>query len=277
MAAPPERRRAPRRAAPPPRGRAGTCDILVKGCARDARWLPWLFRSIARFATGFREVVVLFPRAERAAIDGMGLTRERVIFTDDHGDGYLYQQVCKLQADRYTDADFVCHVDSDCIFQGPASPETYFTEGRPQLLHVSYAALGGEGAACWRAGTERALGRPVELEFMRRMPLVYPRAAYAGFRGFLERTHGTPLEPFLMGSPPDARPSEFNWLGAWCWFHMHDGFHWVDTLSEPLPPNPLRQYWSHSFLDDREMARLDELLAGEGGAGLDPPGQGGRP
>ena len=129
-----------------------TCDILVKSCARDARWLPWLFRSVLRFARGLRAVVVLFPADERAAIDGMGLTRERVVLTHDHGDRYVYQQLCKLEADRYTDADFVCHVDSDCVFTGPASPETYFTGGRPQMLYTPYTALEGSGAAAWRPG-----------------------------------------------------------------------------------------------------------------------------
>jgi len=234
-----------------------TCDILVKSCARDARWLPWLLRSVVRFTSGFRDVVVLFPRDERSAIDGMGLTRERVVFTDDYGDRYVYQQLCKLNADRYTDADFVLHVDSDCVFLGPASPETYFTAGLPQLLHTPYHAFAGQGAACWQAGTERALGRPVALEFMRRMPLVYPRGAYDRLRSFVERTHGTAFEPFLMESPPDARPSEFNWLGAYCWFFMHDQFHWVDTRSEPLPPNPLRQFWSHSGPSAEEIARLE--------------------
>ncbi len=238
-----------------------TCDILIKSCARDARWLPRLFRGLVRFASGFRDVVVLFPEDERSAIDGMGLTRERVILTRENGDRYVFQQLCKLNADRYTDADFVFHVDSDCVLTGPASPETYFTDKLPQMLHTPYAALEGSGATGWRAGTERTMERPVPLEFMRRLPLVYPREAYGRFRSFVERTHSTAFEDFVMRPPPGAMPSEFNWLGAYCWFFMHDRFHWIDTLTEPLPPNPLRQFWSHSLLRDDEIDRLDGLLA----------------
>ncbi len=236
-----------------------TCDLLVKSCARDAARLAWLLRSVARFARGFREVVVLFPADERAAIDRMNLTLERVVLTPDSGDRYVYQQLCKLQADRYTDAEFVLHLDSDCVFTGPASPDTYFTAGRPQLLYAPYAALAGSGVERWRPGTERALARPVELEFMRRLPLVYPRDAYPRFRDFVERTHGTRFETFVTQRPPHEPPSEYNWLGAYCWSFLRDRFHWIDTTSEPLPPNPVRQLWSWAPLG-RDLAWLQELL-----------------
>src|SRR5438132_7950295 len=92
------------------------------------------------------------PWLRRAKIAPVG----RLEFCPDYRDDYLGQQATKLSADTFTDADFICHVDSDCIFVRDASPEDFVVGERARIVKRPIERLGRERP--WQLPTEKFLG-----------------------------------------------------------------------------------------------------------------------
>ena len=164
-------------------------------------------------------------------------------------------------AELCPEADFIFLRGSDCIAADRFTPGPFFSsEGKPVMLYTTYADLnvpGHSNAMPWRKGVKRVLGWEPHAEFMRRLPLAYPRGMFAPFRAFVEQLHGQPFETYIYEA--DAKfghTSESNCLGAYAWKFMPDIFHWVDTTAAGVEngevrgwPSPIRQFWSHGGLD----------------------------
>jgi hypothetical protein len=179
-----------------------------------------------------------------------------VFWCPNHRDDYLGQQVTKLYADRYSDADYICHVDSDCVFQRPTTPADLTVKGLPYVLMAPYARL--DSHVPWRRLTEQFLGTPVAFEFMRRPPYTFPRWLYPQLRQWCQQQHATPLDRYVMGRPPRGF-SEFNALSALAHSQHRDAFTWIDVTAQEPPPAPCRVYWSRMHPDaatDDEIRRL---------------------
>jgi hypothetical protein len=225
--------------------------------AHDFDWLVYLLKSLARYATGFHETVILIPDADKPLLDRFGLTAERVVTFADAGfkSGFMHHQYLKCCADLYCpDADFIAHIDSDCVLTSPVTPGTYLTTGEvgravpcaPPLkainLCTKYSSL--NGASPWQPGTEKLLGEPVEYETMRRHCSVYPRSLYPNLRAHIQNVHNMPMEELIRPMPRNGPFSEFNLLGAYGMKYCND-IHWIDTDIHGTPPNPVHQFWSH--------------------------------
>ena len=115
-----------------------TIDIVVKTFPGDYEWLPSLWRSIAKYATGWREIVVIIeeqydapPLPERAR-----LVRCRR-YEGTECSAYNGVAIERLGAWRHSDADVLVFVDSDCVFCRPVDLQTdptIFQDGKPVLL-----------------------------------------------------------------------------------------------------------------------------------------------
>ncbi len=221
-------------------------EILIRTHAPDAQWLEWCLLSCKQRVPEI-PVTVVCPIEDYGRIklvtDKHGLHLNAVY--PAHKDGYMDQQWTKLNADHFCPkANYIIHMDSDCIWT--AGVEGLFTETeygvQPLMLITPYADLGDN--VPWKVFTEQALGFGVEYEYMRRMPLVFPRWIYKGVRDSLRLAHPEGLETWFAALP-NRELSEFNVLGAWCDKHARDYFDWVDTSSgHPLPEPVMRQGWS---------------------------------
>ncbi len=242
-------------------------DLFVKSCAKDVEWLKYSLRSIQKFCTGFRDVVLLFPEEEKEALKPLNLKVEKVHYTHEQGDRYLWQQVEKLSAYNYSDADYFTYVDSDVLFTRPTSPKDLFDEEseRPIILYTPYSSLvkkDGTPDTPWRSITEAALKRPVEHEFMRRHPMTISRWLLQAFNGFMALTHEKSLQEYIM-SQPNRAFSEFNAIFA---FAFYNSSAWLEckficTEPEPIPPPAVRQFWSWSDLTPEIRAEMEKLLS----------------
>ncbi|MFA1550217.1 hypothetical protein [Actinomadura chokoriensis] len=232
-------------------------DIVIRSYQRDFQWLRYCLESIGRYCTGFRSVVVIIPPASLAKWRWLGLSADRVLCCPAYRDDYLGQQVTKLHADRYSDADFICHVDSDCVFERSTTPGDLTCEGRPYVLMEPYARL--DRHIPWRALTERFLGEDVGHEFMRRPPYTFPRWLYPALRKRSRELHGMSLEEYVMSRPPRGF-SEFNALGAYAYRHHRDAFHWIDVAHDAAPPPPCHVFWSRQNLDASIRAEIRRLI-----------------
>jgi hypothetical protein len=237
------------------------CDILIRSYARDFDWLRYCLASIARFARGFRRVILVVPESSAAQLAARGLSGGVTLVCPDYDVDYLGQQVTKLSADLFSDAAYICHVDSDCIFDRPLAPPDFFREGKVEIALTGYDRL--PRGRTWQAATERALGYSLAHDFMRRQPHVYPRWLYAEVRERIREVHGVPAESYVLAQPPRGF-SEFNALGAHAFARHRERFSW--TPLEPDAPNQslCRWYWSWGGLTppiEREIAAILERTA----------------
>jgi hypothetical protein len=238
-----------------------TVDIFIRTYYKDLPWLAYCLRAIETYAHGFRRVVLVAPASSAARLrrSGLGLSVTTHI-CEDFADDYLGQQVTKLLADQYSDADFICHLDSDCILRRAVTPSDLIVEGKAVMSMTPYAALPHDEG--WRRLSAAFLRRPVEFDFMRRPPFVYPRWLYPALRDFTVSEHGRPLADHIVAQPPRGF-SEFNAMGALAYYRFFDRFHWRLVESNQRDESFCRWFWSWDGLSPDAEHEIAAILTGE--------------
>lgn len=240
-------------------------SILVRTWHQDSPWLPYSLRSIQKFTSGFERVLVVAQENDEPIIRPIcaecGVEYRSV--ENDTCDGYIAQQITKMKADEYLpEADFILHHDSDTLFMLESKPKHFISAPfghRAIILMQDYATL--DGSVPWQKPTEMALGSPVQYEFMRRHPLVYPRWLYKEAREFLTRRFGMPWDKWLSEQVGETKGfSEFNFLGAFAFQYFHDKFRWVDVKKKQIGPDHCYQFWSWAGMNDDAKRKIDEIL-----------------
>ena len=232
-----------------------TTDIFIRSYAKDFPWLSYALRSIRKFATGFREVVIAIPDTE----DLPKASGVRVVKAKDVMPGYMQQQATKMYADTFSDADAFLFMDSDCMFTEPVTPETFQTDGVPNWLHTPWDKVGEDAKRAWGDVMKKCIGEEPPSEMMRRHPQLIPRWALQEFRGFVAKRHGVSLEYYIK-SQPHGHFSEFNCIGFFLWLHHHEKINWINT-EEFLPPTVLKQWWSHGGITPEIREEMERILA----------------
>jgi hypothetical protein len=239
-----------------------SCALFVRSYWRDLDWLALSLASVARFCRGFDDIVVVIPRRSEPWLRRVSLPHvARIEFCRDYRDDYLGQQATKLHADLFTDAQFICHVDSDCVFTRDVRPDDLIPDGKPLIRMRGMEQLGRERP--WQKPTELFLGAPVELDFMCHPPFTFPRWLYAHVREHARTVHGADLETYLERQPPRGF-SEFNVLGALAWMRWRSSFTWIDT-GEDVADAPCRWYWSWDRVDPGTRREIEAIIETSGG------------
>jgi hypothetical protein len=251
----------------------GSSQVLICSYPKDYQFLIHCLGSLKKFSSGFLPPVVCVDTADEASARSIcdqsypeAIVRVKA---GRPGRGWMRAQCAMMECDLLCpDADFIFLLGSDCLITAPWTPDLYFTpEGLPAMLFTTYEAMGRAGADAikWRQCTKYLLGLNTPAEWMRRLPLIYPKAMFAPFRDHLSKRHGMAFEDLIHDY--DARfgdMSESNLMGAWAWEYGHDYFHWVDIGECGMNgsqvngwPNPLLQLWSHGGLDRPTEACVD--------------------
>lgn len=234
-----------------------TTDIVIRTYSKDLEWLKYALQSIHKFCSGFRDIIIVIPESQKHLLDEFNLTHEKVFTCPDYKDDYLGQQITKIYADQYSDAEYIMYGDSDTLITNPIKPEFLFRENKPIILKTNYEKLGN--AVPWKVVTEKALGFGVEFEFMRRHPFLYHSSTLKAFREYMKELHGKEINEFINEQPNRAF-SEFNAVGAFANKFEHDKYYFQDTETEPLPPLYVRQFFSWGGLTDEVMKEIVEIL-----------------
>lgn len=230
-------------------------DLFIRSYDGDAEWLQYCLRSIQRFATGFRRTVVVVPNGHTPPTGDV----ETVFHVAEVGDQYCQQQSDKMQADHFSDADFITFTDSDTVFTRPVTPNDLICpSGKVGWLYTPYASLGEQGST-WKRITEKMMKRPVEMEMMRRHPFTAPRWALQEFRAWVHRTHGISMERYFL-TQLNRECSEFNFLGAYLWFHHRDKVEWQNT-DENMGTTFCLQHYSWGGLTEEIRSKLELAVA----------------
>lgn len=233
-----------------------TTDFIIRSWENDFEFLKYCLRSIQRFATGFRRTVVITPFGQKPPTGDA----EDVWHVSETQNEYLGQQITKLHADAFTDAEFFVYMDSDSILTRPVCPEDLIVDKRRvRWLYTPYSSLGNDDSQLWKPITEKVLGCKVHNETMRRHPLVVPRWALEEFRKFIWRAHGVSLDRYVIDQP-NRDFSEWNALGNYLWIHHHDRIEWQNT-DEDMGTVFTHQSYSWGGLNPDLRAHLEAALA----------------
>jgi hypothetical protein len=236
------------------------CAIVIRSYFRDFRWLRHCLRGICRFAHGFGAVIVIMPQSSLERLPWQTIGDEHVLASEEFEDDYLGQQVTKLYADQLTDADYICHLDSDCVLRRPVAPTDLLVGGKVCIPFTPYIQVPFERP--WQRVTEKFLRHSVEHSFMRRLPLVYPRWLYPELRRCSARLHGQELRDYILCQPPRGF-SEFNALGAFAYYHHHEAFTWQPVAPDAPNEQLCKWYWSWGGLRPEILAEIEQILAAD--------------
>lgn len=238
-------------------------SILIVTHQKDFVWLEHCIRSIGKFASGFDEVVLMLP--DNSAYP-MFLFRIRTVPNlriqvghEWEGNGMMWHMWQKMIADQICPkADFILHMDADCIFSDPVTPEDYFVNGKPVLLFARYdwivQRFNNQTFRHWQQNVQWCLGGRSDMEFMRRHPAVHYRELYPLARQKIEEFTGKPCVQYMQEchSSFPQNFAEFPTLGEVAWRHFHDRYHWVNQETHGRPHDKLIEFWSHSPIDKHQ-------------------------
>ena len=242
-----------------------TSQVFIASYAKDFCWLIHCLGSLKRFASGFLHPVVCVASEDydgAVRIVAQSYPEARVVIRDGReGQGFMRAQIAMMRADELCpEADFIFLLGSDCLATCRFTPVEYFTtDGKPAMLFSSYESLKSVHSDTfpWQTGVNRILGfKPVN-EYMRRLPIVYPRALFPAMRSFIAVRHGKDFDDFIYSDDVlNLNTSESNLLGAYAHRYMPSLYYWVDIAEAGMHgvqvkgwPNVVCQFWSHGGLD----------------------------
>ncbi len=243
-----------------------TTSIFIKSFPKDYGWLSYCLKSVQKFASGFSEIVVAIPDDSN-----LPLTRERIIKIKEpgpsatsptnHGSGYIWQQCVKMSCDKYTTSDYVTHLDSDCIFVKPVTPNDLMVEGKPLWMMTPFIDIlpTDKNLHAHVESMKKFSGIDPEFEFMRRHSQVIPRWAYGCFREYCLSRHNQTFEQYAMESGFRGI-SEFNLIGDFLYREFRNFIHFHDTRFG-IPDCFVMQNWSWSGITPEIRDKMEKILA----------------
>lgn len=238
-------------------------SILIVTFEKDFHWLKWCLRSIEKFAAEFYEVVIAVPGDEdwklcRELSAGYhGPVSMRWHTYDDWPDAQFNHHMERLcHADEIcSSADFILHMDADCIFTSPVIPDDYFVQGKPVLIGAPYAwvveKFQNHYHLKWKEAVENALGGVSQYEFMRRHPAVHYKRLYSLCRELMQKHTGKNPSDYIrsvQGTFPHGF-AEFPTLGEVAFRHFRNDYNFLFQPGCQWPEDKLMQFWSHGPMD----------------------------
>jgi hypothetical protein len=243
-------------------------DIFIGSYARDFPYLKYCLRSVNRFAEGFHKLHLFIPVEDLVALyREVGFDRISRENWKLHpvnvwpGKGMLHHLYLVMTADKLApEADFIFHMDSDCIFTERVTPEDFLDGDKPVLMYGSYQFLGPD-VKKWQDCVHAALGwKPVN-EFMRRHGIVHIPKVYEQTRIAIERHTKRSLSEYLYSGRNQYPQSfcDFPTLGEIAWRHFRDRYHWINVETDPQPRSRIHQSWSFQMPTTDDIKRYAKL------------------
>lgn len=237
-----------------------TTSLFLVTYRKDFPYLKWCLASVAKFCTGFQDLKLLVPYEDADAARAM-LMEARIPFCTEvisyeevENKGMLQHMVKIMEAPDYTTADFVAHIDADCLFTDPVDAADLFIDGKAILRYEMFDDIIKRHDAMerWRVACNACLPFKCQWETMRAHPGVFHRATYQLCKELIEKRTNTAMNRYIMRGP-NVFPQdfcEFNTLGNVAMQFHQDKYHPVQQTSDcPEPDNKLQQFWGHGPID----------------------------
>lgn len=172
--------------------------IMIVTYAKDIPFLRYCLASIKKYASGFSGVTLVIPSHERDLFGWVkGVTVE--YFDEPPGKGMVAHmlQICK--ADVWCpDAEFVLHMDADCMFFRPVTPAAFVKDYRCLSYREHYSKISNQHRHTWATCVEHATGIRPEYDYMVRHPQIHPTGVYRTTREMVEGWTEKPFAEFVL-------------------------------------------------------------------------------
>jgi hypothetical protein len=251
--------------------------------ARDYQWAEYSVRSMQKYATGFAGVTIcvpwndlgqFLPLEQRTTKDGAPIFVKK--YLEMPGKGMLHHQVMKLSADLFNpEATYFMHMDSDCLFTEPVTPEDYFGrtglgELLPIIQCVRYTAFpAGRAEYLWQKNVIDALDlfkEEVPFETMQRHPSVYYKTTYKQMRSRIEEVHKTRFEQYVLERENNFPQTFADWptMGGYAYEYERERYFFEELAAPDIQRHPkqahkVMQFWSHSNKEPRSELHRKQL------------------
>ncbi len=218
--------------------------IFIKSYPKDFRFLKYCLMSIKKNVTGQKGIVLVlpigihFPEWLSKMVHELSIS---VHYVNEYGNGYIYQQLVKLQAWKYTIDDKIMFVDSDCVFHKPIDISTVGIWNIVYKAYDSWSPIELHDFRIWQKPTERAIKTSCPNEFMQRIPFIIYRDTLCNLNRWMEKEHGMTLEQYVM---TQKSFSEFNLMGAYIWEFEKDRYKFINKDTEDIGDEIFTSLWS---------------------------------
>ena len=253
-------------------------EILYVTFNRDLGWIEYSLQSLAIHASGFSGIKVVVPTYD---IERFLYLEQKYSkpdcplliksFLEYPGKGFVHHLAMKCCADVFCkDADYVLHLDPDCVISEAFTPDSYIIDCKPVLLIEPYEAIDKAedhslpGRRLWKAVTETALRFECKHETMCRHPSIHYRWLYPALRQYMELIHQTPFIDFVLRQKNSFQQGfgEFNTLGSYALHNHISDYHIVDRGFNGKANDPHELLFQLRSYDDPSLyqAQIDKAL-----------------
>lgn len=242
-------------------------DIFIKTYPGDFIWLEYCIKSIEKFVTGYRDIVIVTDSGTELKLDS---TLPIKIFYEDlpnetHpcpvGIGYAWAQSVKLNWTEYTDADYILQIDSDTMFTDKLDLSYYITDdGKIKWFFRKWEEAAG--GIIHRIPTEFFIGRETIRDHMPCPTWFFSRKTTELFQNWILEKWGG-IWNYLNGPARDLW-KDSGW-GS-CEYHMYGNFfefyypNEYEIIHVSEFKVPIRQSWSWGGLKEDEIELRKEIL-----------------
>lgn len=245
-----------------------TTDIFIKTYHKDFIWLEWCLKSIKKFASGFRDIVVVSETGHDLPDHIKNIIPIKVFYVDfpeqmptdvEHGLGYLWQQNIKLTWYDYTDANEVLVLDSDEMLTQPTTPGSFKTDDKPNWYYSSWDKMGS--GACWKASTDFILKTNTEYSGMCITGFILKRSTTISLKNHLCTLHDVASiwDIFVKYNMPTA--SEYNIIGCYIWLFSNEYNKVAGYDASKVFNNTIKKEWSWGGLNSEKIKECEEVLS----------------
>jgi hypothetical protein len=237
---------------------------------KDLHWLAYSLQLLFKNLKGDFQVIVRVNADCEPVVREWGVPVRYVFLQRRWPDGYSYAMYEKMIADDYVDwdTDVIWLLDSDHMLRRPAHVEDFFIDGKPIVYYAEFKDLPEDysrvAQAKWREPTERALGIPLDREYMISPPMAFWKDTFRNCRQRITRVNARAFCDTVYSDVPFEAAKfmdhpmticDYETLGLYAAKFEPDRY---SVIPVPLVSElPFKVYWSHG---EFPQAELDALI-----------------
>ena len=241
-------------------------DIFIKTYHKDFIWLEYLLKSIKKFASGFRKIVIVSDDdGNKLPEHFMDIINFTIIYTKipkidrsiPHGVGYIWQQCVKLSWHKYTDADAIVIFDSDEMLTVPTTPDSFKTNGKFNWYFREWK--NAEYAICHKKSVDIFIKMNTTYESMCISGFYFTLDATRAFEKYLNEIYGTSDIMSIINITRLISFSEFNVFGNFIHSIQHPDYNYLMDTTGSFNHSILKS-WSWGGLKEEDKTHRQQIL-----------------
>lgn len=242
-------------------------DIFIKTYHKDFIWLEYLLKSIKKFASGFRKIIIvsdddgnILPEHFKNIIEFTLLYVPVPVVNDrhiNHGVGYIWQQCIKLSWHKYTDADAIVIFDSDEMLTCPTTPDSFKTDGKFNWYYRKWEDAGN--AICHKEPVDIFLKMDTPYESMCITGFYFTLSSTNALEEYLNKLYGTCDIFNIINICKLTSLSEFNAFGNFIYSIKHPDYNYLFNTTGSFNHNILKS-WSWGGVEEEDKVKRESIL-----------------